>query len=107
MKIKMPLIVVLLTFLMFQTKLNAQDIATTLCESYVPAVGQIASSMRSAGAPISMAENQIYSMNINDSRMRIFLKGLVGEMYREPEKTTKLIQSGDVVKRCVAATRGY
>ena len=107
MKIKMPLIVVLLAFLMFQTKLNAQDIATTLCESYVPAIGQIASSMRSAGAPISMAENHIYKMNIKDSRMRIFLKGLVGEMYREPEKTSQLIQSGDAVKRCVAATRGY
>ncbi len=89
------------------TPVKAQDIATIMCQNYVQGLGSVFMTMRQNGYPISMAENQIYDSNIDDSRMRIYLKKLAKQVYQNPAAAQQAIRNGAAVKECVTDTRGY
>jgi len=85
----------------------ADDIATALCQNYVPAVWAIAKPMRDVGIPIATAEEHVYKMGIEDKNIRLYLKLLVEDIYKNPDATSRYIESGHAVEDCVKQSRGF
>jgi len=85
----------------------ADDITTAMCKNYVPAVWAIAKPMRDIGIPIATAEEHVYKMGIEDKNMSLYLKLLVEDIYKNPDATSRYIQSGHAVEDCVKQSRGF
>ena len=85
----------------------ADDITTAMCKNYVPAVLAIAKPMRDIGIPIATAEEHVYKMGIEDKNMSLYLKLLVEDIYKNPDATSRYIQSGHAVEDCVKQSRGF
>ena len=85
----------------------SQDMVTVLCDSYINAISSTAFMFRENGYPISMATDQIYSMNVDDSNMRVFLRKYVNTIFKDPIGAKKMLKDGTVLKMCVKETRGY
>jgi hypothetical protein len=98
----------LLAFLFFGVNCSyADDIATTMCKNYVPAVWAIAKPMRDIGIPMATAEEHVYKMGIEDKNIRLYLRSLVEDVYKNPDATSRYIESGHAVEDCVKQSRGF
>jgi len=100
-------LIIVIFILSLNANVFADDIATSICKAYVPAITKLSISMREAGAPIGLAEKEIYSMGIDDYRMRVFLKTVIKFVYENPKSAFVSLQNGTLVNGCVKATRGF
>ena len=89
------------------TNVFGDDITTSMCKAYVPAIANLSKSMRDAGAPIGLVEKEIYSMGIDDYKMRIFLKTVIKFVYENPQSAFLSLQNGSLINNCVKTTRGF
>ena len=63
--------------------------------------------MRDVGIPITTAEAHVYKMGIEDKNIRLYLKSLVEDVYRNPDVTSRYIESGKALEDCVKRSRGF
>ena len=96
-----------LAFLFVSIHSHADDITTSMCKSYIPAVWAIAKPMRDIGIPIATAEEHIYKMGIEDKNIRLYLRSLVEDVYKNPDVTSRYIESGKAIEDCVKQARGF
>ena len=103
----MKKIIILIFILSLNTNVFGDDIATSMCKAYVPAIANLSKSMRDAGAPIGLAEKEIYNMAIDDYKMRVFLKTVIRVVYKNPNSAFALLENGSLINNCVMTTRGF
>ena len=97
----------LLAFFLGANCSYADDISTAMCKNYVPAVWAIAKPMRDIGIPIETAQEHVYKMGIEDKNIRLYLRSLVEDVYKNPDATSRYINSGHAVEGCVKQSRGF
>ena len=97
----------LLAFLFVAIHSHADDITTSTCKNYVPAVWAIAKPMRDVGIPIATAEEHVYKIGIEDKNIRLYLRSLVEDVYKNPDATSRYIESGKAIEDCVKQARGF
>ena len=98
----------LLAFLFFRSNFSyADDITTAMCKNYVPAVWAIAKPMRDIGIPIATAEEHVYKMGVEDKNIRLYLRSLIEDVYKNPDTTGRYIESGKALEDCVKHARGF
>ena len=95
-----------MTFPFFTTYTYADDITTAMCKSYIPAVWAIAKPMRDVGIPIATAEEHVYKMGIEDKNIRLYLRSLIEDVYKNPDTTLRYIETGNALEDCVKKAKG-
>jgi len=89
------------------TSAFAEDMTTAMCKNYILAVWAIAKPMRDVGIPIATAEEHVYKMGIEDKNIRLYLRSLIHDVYKNPEATQRYIETGYAVEDCVKQSRGF
>lgn len=89
------------------TSAFAADITTTMCKNYIPAVWAISKPMRDAGIPVATAEEHVYKMGIEDKNIRLYLKSLIHNVYKNPDAAQRYIETGHAVEDCEKQSRGF
>ena len=97
----------LLAFFLGANCSYADDISTAMCKNYVPAVWAIAKPMRDIGIPIETAQEHVYKMGIEDKNIRLYLRSLIEDVYKNPDTTARYIESGKALEDCVKHARGF
>lgn len=89
------------------TSALAEDITASMCKNYIPAVWAISKPMRDLGIPIATAEEHVYKMGIEDKNLRLYLRSLIQDVYKNPDATQRYIETGHAVEDCVKQSRGF
>jgi hypothetical protein len=89
------------------TSAFAENITNAMCKNYIPAVWAIAKPMRDVGIPIATAEEHVYKMGVEDKNIRLYLKSLVADIYKNPDVTLHYIETGKAIEDCVIQARGF
>ena len=98
----------LLAFLFLSANCSyADDVTTAMCKNYVLAVWAIAKPMRDIGIPIETAQEHVYKIGIEDKNIRLYLRSLVEDVYKNPDAISRYIDSGHAVEDCVKQSRGF
>jgi hypothetical protein len=97
----------LLAFLFLSNYSDAADLTTSMCESYVSATWAIAKPMRDIGMPIATAEDHVYKLGIEDKNIRLYLRSLIADIYKNPDATLRFIESGHAIEDCVKQGKGF
>lgn len=89
------------------TSAFAADITTEMCKNYIPAVWAISKPMRDAGIPLATAEEHVYRIGIEDKNIRLYLRSLIHDVYKNPDAAQRYIETGHAVEDCVKQSRGF
>ena len=80
---------------------------TAMCKNYIPAVWAIAKPMRDVGIPIATAEEHVYKLGIEDKNIRLYLRSLIHDVYKNSDAAQRYIETGHAVEDCVQKSRGF
>jgi len=89
------------------TSALADGISASMCKNYIPAVWAISKPMRDLGIPIATAEEHVYKMGIEDKNIRLYLRSLIHDVYKNSDAAQRYIETGHAVEDCVQKSRGF
>jgi hypothetical protein len=84
---------------------QADDMATSMCRSYINGLVPNWIGWRNSGVPIAQAEGPVNS--ISDVNLRMFMRNALKETYRDPLKAEKEMNNGKTLQSCASKVRGY